>query len=418
MRNGERPEWAARLQAEREARDWNKREMARRLLRAAGHEHGSVNSLTRQIHDWENGKHFPRDWAAAYATAFCMDEEELFGEQEGTPPVGAGTRAVNAGDGDVDVIRNMLSALTASDRQFGGTHARQYATNYLATVIRPRLHSHADEQLLRRLFAVSTEFALRVSSMHLDAGNDRTALRLLGTAASTAQETNDLTLTAWVLSRRGEHEIHQAMLAGRRGAAAAYAKHTDRAHAFTAGAATMARQAPPKARAFILTKQALALAMIGDRVQTQRVLSEVWDAHGNAGSAEEPDWMRVYGWGNLRHEEARCYYNLGMGEQAVRAAEEAIKVRSDLRPRAFSLGVQAIGYTQTTPRDLDRACAVTHELIELTRQLSSDRVSIRLGEVLDALRPHQELGAVRDVFEAAQPVMADLSSREKDKLAR
>jgi hypothetical protein len=32
----------------------------------------------RQIRGWENGDHYPRDWRTAYATAFGLDEGELF----------------------------------------------------------------------------------------------------------------------------------------------------------------------------------------------------------------------------------------------------------------------------------------------------------------------------------------------------
>jgi hypothetical protein len=97
MSDGERPSWAVRLQAEREALGWSKREMARRLHDAAGHEHAPVDSLARQIRGWEKGKHFPRDWAAAFATAFGMDEEELFGpRQVATRTAGALTAQTEA----------------------------------------------------------------------------------------------------------------------------------------------------------------------------------------------------------------------------------------------------------------------------------------------------------------------------------
>ena len=72
----ERPAWAARLQAEREARGWNKAEMARRLRRARGHPRGPTASLVRQILDWEKGKNLPRDWRQAYATAFELDDQD------------------------------------------------------------------------------------------------------------------------------------------------------------------------------------------------------------------------------------------------------------------------------------------------------------------------------------------------------
>ncbi|MFD0687759.1 helix-turn-helix domain-containing protein [Actinomadura fibrosa] len=75
----ERPSWAVRLQAEREARGWSKREMARRLFAAIGVTNGLVHSQVRQISGWEAGVHFPRDWHAAYAIAFGMDQLELFG---------------------------------------------------------------------------------------------------------------------------------------------------------------------------------------------------------------------------------------------------------------------------------------------------------------------------------------------------
>jgi transcriptional regulator with XRE-family HTH domain len=293
---------------------------------------------------------------------------------------------------DVAVIRDMLRVLTASDRQFGGAHAREYATNYLGNLVLPRLRAHGDARVLRELLAVSTEFALRVASMHLDAGDGRMSRRLLGTAGSLAQETDDLTLAAWVLARRGEQEIHE--------------RNTDRALAYTGGAAAMARQAALGARAFLLTKHALALAMTGERKETQRVLGEVWDAYDKVGSAAEPEWMRVYGRGHLRHEEGRCYYWLGMGEEAARAAEESMQIRSRdrfARPRAFSLGVQAIGHAQAN--DVDKACVVGQELVAVAGQLASDRVRIRLVEVFRALRPYRSVAAVQELYEAARPVL-------------
>ena len=72
------PIWAARLRAERAARGWSKHEMARQLLRADGLEQGNVANLARQIYDWENGLHFPRNWSHAYAKAFKIDPSDLF----------------------------------------------------------------------------------------------------------------------------------------------------------------------------------------------------------------------------------------------------------------------------------------------------------------------------------------------------
>jgi hypothetical protein len=75
------PPWARRLRTERDRRGWNKHEMARRLLDTAGIEQTPIRikSLVRQVSWWEDGKHYPRDWDAAYATAFETTVAKLFG---------------------------------------------------------------------------------------------------------------------------------------------------------------------------------------------------------------------------------------------------------------------------------------------------------------------------------------------------
>ncbi|WP_131738930.1 helix-turn-helix domain-containing protein [Actinomadura roseirufa] len=84
-----------RLQAEREARGWGKYETARRLFQAAGISTGKLQSLVRQIRQWETGKHYPRDWAGAYAKLFEMEESELFGSMDvHAPAVGESEEAV------------------------------------------------------------------------------------------------------------------------------------------------------------------------------------------------------------------------------------------------------------------------------------------------------------------------------------
>ncbi|HEX2316643.1 MAG TPA: helix-turn-helix transcriptional regulator, partial [Thermomonospora sp.] len=105
------PQWAVRLRHEREARGWNKKEMARRLLRAAGLNQGNIDNLARQIRRWEDGTFFPRDWADAYATAFDVDIRELFG------PEGNGSGAFWAHDphaDDDDVKRRTMLGLLAT----------------------------------------------------------------------------------------------------------------------------------------------------------------------------------------------------------------------------------------------------------------------------------------------------------------
>jgi hypothetical protein len=113
------PDWAARLQTERDRRGWNKHEMARRLLDAAGIQQTPIRikSLVRQVSWWEHGKHYPRDWDTIYATAFETTVAQLFG----TKPAYLQTATARSVDGegardewDDDVERRALLQLLAA----------------------------------------------------------------------------------------------------------------------------------------------------------------------------------------------------------------------------------------------------------------------------------------------------------------
>ncbi|ACY96538.1 MULTISPECIES: hypothetical protein [Thermomonospora] len=120
MTDKRRPAWAVRLEAERSARGWGKHEMARRLLAASHIERGSIRNLARQIHRWEAGEVFPRDWATTYATAFKLDEKDLFGSAcpypggQSTTPTGTVEKKTRPDNGDDDVKRRALLELMAA----------------------------------------------------------------------------------------------------------------------------------------------------------------------------------------------------------------------------------------------------------------------------------------------------------------
>lgn len=392
------PEIRTRLRRERRARGWDIPRMAHELREASDYppKMPSERSITRYVERWEGGQviRITERYRILYTRALSMSQEELFEDGPKQQPIPA------PAEGDIEAIRMMLTAIMVADRRFGGRRIHQQANDYLTDVVEPMLRSNAAEAPKRRLFSLATEFTLRVSAMHLDTDQLDQALSLLGRASSMAAESADITLTAWVLSRRGEHEMHQAMLTSRPNRRVTFIKQ---ALAYTEGAAGVARAAPPLGRAFLTTKHALAWSLTGDRAQTQRVLGTVRAAYERVGTVEEPGWMGAYGYGHLLHEEARCYVNLGMGRQAIQAAQECLALRTDARPRAFTLGVLAIGHAQVL--DVEAACATARQLVDLAPHISSRRVCIRIDEVLDALRPYDDTPAVSELREAAEPVL-------------
>ncbi|MEU5996092.1 XRE family transcriptional regulator [Spirillospora sp. NPDC047418] len=112
-----RPPWAARLEAERRARGWGPFKAARRLYAAAGIDHpdlSQVKNLSRQINRHEKGEVFPSDWGSAYATAFGMEEKDLFGQESTDQPMGTVNPTPIPDDGNEDVKRRAALQLIAA----------------------------------------------------------------------------------------------------------------------------------------------------------------------------------------------------------------------------------------------------------------------------------------------------------------
>ncbi|MFI0404582.1 XRE family transcriptional regulator [Actinomadura sp. 3N508] len=73
-----------------------------------------VKNLSRQLKRHENGEVFPAEWGSAYATAFEMEEKDLFGEESSEHRAGTVEPSPIPDDGDDDVKRRAaLQLLTA-----------------------------------------------------------------------------------------------------------------------------------------------------------------------------------------------------------------------------------------------------------------------------------------------------------------
>lgn len=73
------------------------------------------------------------------------------------------------------------------------------------------------------------------------------------------------------------------------------------------------------------------------------------------------------------------------------------------RPRAFSLGIQVIGYAHSG--EVERACAACGELLDVAGRLGSGRLRARVAEVVGSLEPYRREPAVRTVMVAASGVL-------------
>lgn len=239
MVEDERPSWAVRLEAEREARGWSKPAMARALfkaldLRASAQQ---VDSLARQIRGYERGEHRPRDWAVPYAKVFDLSVEELFGTSDvdadnddvdrrtllGLMATGVAGSTLSR---DSDPLRHAFEeavALDTSDRDADAWErvAYDYAREVgwaPAAVLQEelavdfaeltRLVSTGHGRARTRLVHVAAQLAALIAINLTNLGEGRAARRWWRTAARAADHTGDHTAAALVRGRAAVFSLY------------------------------------------------------------------------------------------------------------------------------------------------------------------------------------------------------------------
>lgn len=294
-------------------------------------------------------------------------------------------------DADTTVIRGMLTALTASDHQFGGGYARRAAVSFLADAIEPRLHTPGPETVRQDLLRVASEFGVRVAWMHLDVADDTTARRTINQAFRWAQDSGDLACAAWVMAMCALQETW----IGVPGRALAYAQ----------AAVGLAHGAAPLIRAFAYGKLARARALTGDRAGMLSALGaarDLFDAAPLDGGPALETVKDSYNLAYLLDEEAHCYRDVGDGRLALERSAESLQRRGHdrfARNRAFATSTQALAYIQLG--EVEQASNTAASLLALSVSLSSRRVEARTGAVLTALAPYRATPEVDRVREQA-----------------
>ncbi|WP_146877410.1 hypothetical protein [Actinomadura madurae] len=232
MPDEEPPPWAVRLRAERDARNWTKPAMARALYRAVElrPNRTQVESLARQIRGYEQGEHFPRDWASAYATAFGTSVNDLFGAAAGSIDnenvdrrtllgLVATAATASALARDTDPLREAFEAAVSADTGDRDADAwERIAHDYACevgwvptAVVHPELSTDFAEltRLLpsargtarTRVIHVAAHLAALMAINLTNMGEGRVARRWWRTAARAADQTGDHRAAALVRGR-------------------------------------------------------------------------------------------------------------------------------------------------------------------------------------------------------------------------
>ncbi|MEU3099584.1 hypothetical protein ABZ690_33970 [Streptomyces sp. NPDC006967] len=287
--------------------------------------------------------------------------------------------------GDVAAIKTTADMFAQLDDQFGGDHARHAVIQYLSNDVAPLLRGRYTEQVGRALFSTVAEATLLAGWMSYDACHHGLAQRYFLQALRLAQDANDRRLAGSILSAMS----HQATFLGR------YTQAATLARAALMGISPVAT---PTLRAQFHAMEARALARTGDVAACEAALSAATKALESRNNEDEPEWISYFDDAELAAEAAHCFRDVNSARRAVVHAENAM-TGSHVRSDFFATMVLADAYLRAG--DVEEACRVALDALDLGEQLKSARCVSYLAEFRRNLSASGQSSAARDLAEQA-----------------
>ncbi|MEZ7006948.1 hypothetical protein [Streptomyces sp. AD55] len=287
--------------------------------------------------------------------------------------------------GDVAAIKTTADMFAQLDDQFGGDHARHAVIQYLSNDVASLLRGRYTEQVGRALFSTVAEATLLAGWMSYDACHHGLAQRYFLQALRLAQDANDRRLAGSILSAMS----HQATFLGR------YTQAATLARAALMGISPVTT---PTLRAQFHAMEARALARTGDVAACEAALSAATKALESRNNEDEPEWISYFDDAELAAEAAHCFRDVNSARRAVVHAENAMSgshVRSDF----FATMVLADAHLRAG--DVEEACRVALDALDLGEQLKSARCVSYLAEFRRNLSASGQSSAARDLAEQA-----------------
>lgn len=158
------------------------------------------------------------------------------------------------------------------------------------------------------------------------------------------------------------------------------------------------RRCDPDAHGPVPRHGSASTCRTGDRHACELALAEAAPHLDRRNDGDEPEWITYFDEAELAAEAAHCFRDANSARQPVEHARNAMSgshVRSDF----FATMELAGAYLRAG--ELEEACRVTLDALDLGEQLRSARCVSYLAEFRIALAPHSKSGAVRDLVEQA-----------------
>lgn len=286
--------------------------------------------------------------------------------------------APRVGTDAVTDLRRGLASLYGLDDRFGGATVGPLAAAHLSRVRRLIDSGSYPETIGRQLRLISGETAEHVGWLAFDAGDHQRARAYWNQARDTATELRDDSLCVLVLASMSLLELReqQPRLA---------LDHARRA------ASLAAPWAPPALLSILATREARALAMLGDSASARSTLANAARLYEkDRGSRPAPDWTLFHGPAELAAAQAELFTAAGHHAAAVSwlrrslARQETTYARNEVLQRAGLAGALArSGEADEAAHHIEQGEAL---LTEVSSGRAREGLAVARRE-LDRIRP-------------------------------
>ncbi|GAA3242135.1 hypothetical protein GCM10010260_81970 [Streptomyces filipinensis] len=250
-------------------------------------------------------------------------------------PAPADAYAPQVGTDTVADLRHGLASLYGLDDRFGGATVGPLAAAHLSRVERLISTGTYPDIIGRQLRLISGETAEHVGWLAFDAGDHQRARRYWTQARNTAVDLRDDSLTVLVLASLSLLEIREQD-------PKAALDHAQRASALAQP------WAPPSLMSILATRQARALALLGDPSAARTTLAHAARLYDqDQGARPAPAWTLFHGPAELGMAQAELFTAVGHHRAAVRwlrlalERQEATYARNEALARAGLAGALA-----------------------------------------------------------------------------
>ncbi|NRQ39811.1 transcriptional regulator [Nonomuraea sp. NN258] len=401
--------WAVRLKAERGARFWSQKEMAKRLFEAAPVEvqaHFPTRaSLIREIRDWEAGRWKPSDiYRRLYSIAFSIDEGDLFAEPLKPPrkspdevlkailPGGnplaplAARVGRRVGQSTIEDLAARVHSLRLADDVLGGEDLIVPAFRELDAAVRIYREATHTEDGGRKLLSVIGEFAQIAGWVASDAGQHRQAEQAYGLGIAAAKEAGDAALESNLVGSLAYQVTNVSDDSGNGIALAEAAVKAAGMHA------------PARSRALAWDRLAWAHARDNDPQAAMRALGEASTALATDHGQEGPSYLYWVDPGELQVMEARVYTELRRPLRAVPLLTDVLARYDTTHTRELALYLSWLAVALTDANEPEAAALQARRMLELSADVASDRTHDRALVVIRRLEPYADVPQVRALF--------------------